>query len=58
MSYSILKSFWELLAPTPPRRITPDPVAQGEYEDYDEIIAINEAKEVIILHVKRSNIKF
>ena len=52
MSYNILKSFWELLAPTPPRTSTPDPIMH-EYQDYDEIIAVNEANEIIVLHLPK-----
>jgi len=52
MSYKILKSFWELLAPQPNRRHTPVPVTK-EYADYDEILATNEAGEVVILHLPK-----
>jgi hypothetical protein len=52
MSYNILKTFWELLAPQPIRKPTPDPITR-QYLEYEEIIAINEAKEVIVLHVPR-----
>jgi hypothetical protein len=58
MSYSILHSFWELLAPQPIRKPTPDPMTR-DYEEYEEIIAVNEANEVIVLHVpKKYRIKF
>jgi hypothetical protein len=52
MSYNILKSFWEMLAPQPIRKPTPDPIMQ-EYNDYDEIIATNEVGEVVILHLPK-----
>ena len=52
MSYNILKSFWELLAPAPPRRPTPDPITH-EHQDYDEIIAVNEANEIIVLRLPK-----
>jgi len=52
MSYKILKSFWELLTPQPSRRHTPVPVTT-EYADYDEILATNEAGEVVILHLPK-----
>ena len=58
MSYKILKSFWELLAPEPPRKPPRDPMTQ-DHDGYEEIIALNEAKEVIILHVPKTyDIKF
>jgi len=52
MSYKILKSFWELLAPQPSRKPPREPVTQ-DYDDYEEIIAVNEAKEVIVLHLPK-----
>jgi hypothetical protein len=52
MSYNILKSFWELLAPQPIRKPTPDPIMR-EYKDYDEIIAVNEANEIVVLHLPK-----
>jgi hypothetical protein len=52
MSYNILKSFWELLAPQPIQRLTPDPIVQ-EHPDYDEIIAVNEANEIVVLHLPK-----
>jgi len=52
MSYNILKSFWELLAPQPIRKPTPDPIMK-EYKDYDEIIAVNEANEIVVLHLPK-----
>jgi hypothetical protein len=58
MPYKILHSFWELLAPEPPRKPPREPITR-DFDDYDEIIAINEAKEVIILHMpKNYHIKF
>ena len=52
MSYKILKSFWELLTPQYVRTPTPNPIIK-EYDDYDEIITVNEANEVIILHIPK-----
>lgn len=52
MSYKILKSFWELLAPTPVRRPPLEPVTK-EYKDYREVVATNEAGETIILHLPK-----
>ena len=52
MSYNILKSFWELLAPQYVRTPTPDPIVR-EYEEYDEIIAVNEANEIVVLHLPK-----
>jgi hypothetical protein len=52
MSYNILKSFWELLAPQPIRKPTPDPIMR-EHPDYDEIIAVNEANEIVVLHLPK-----
>jgi hypothetical protein len=49
MSYNILKTFWELLAPQPVRKPTPDPIMNG----YDEVIAVNEANEIIVLHMPK-----
>lgn len=58
MSYSILKTFWELLAPEPIRKPTPDPITR-EYDDYDEVIAVNEANEIVILHIpKKYNLSY
>jgi hypothetical protein len=52
MSYNILKSFWELLAPEPIRKPTPDPITR-QYLEYEEIIAVNEANEIVVLHMPR-----
>ena len=49
MSYKILKSFWELLAPQPPRKPPREPVT----DDYEQIVATNEAGEIIILHLPK-----
>ena len=58
MSYKILKSFWELLAPSPIRKFTPDPITR-ELKGYEEIIATNEAGEKVILHIEpKSRTKF
>lgn len=51
MSYKILKSFWELLAPEPPRKPPHDPITR-ELKGYEEIIATNEAGEKVILHIE------
>ena len=53
MSYKILKSFWELLAPAPIRRSTPEPVTE-EFKEYREIIATNKVGEKIVLHLPRN----
>jgi hypothetical protein len=53
MSYKILKSFWELITPQPLRRPTPDPIVR-QCQEYDEIIATNEAGEVVILHLPKN----
>jgi len=52
MSYKILKSFWELLTPQPHRESTRNHVTQ-EYKEYDEVIAINEVGETVILHLQK-----
>jgi hypothetical protein len=52
MSYNILKSFWELLAPQPIRKLPRDPMTR-DHDDYEEIIAVNEANEVVVLHTPR-----
>jgi len=52
MSYKILKSFWELLAPAPIRTPLLEPVTD-EYKDYPEIVATNEAGETIVLHLPK-----
>jgi hypothetical protein len=52
MSYKILKSFWELLAPQSIRRPVQIP-ATRDCGDYDEIIATNEVGEVTILHLPK-----
>lgn len=54
MVYSILHSFWELLAPEPVRTPTPDPVTY-EFQEYDVIVAVNEAGEKIILHTPKKH---
>ena len=53
MSYKILKSFWELLTPQPHRESTRNHVTQ-EYKEYDEVIAINEVGETVILHLQKN----
>jgi len=50
MSYNILKSFWELLAPIPTG--SPEPKSEP-YQDYDIIVATNEAGEQVILHLPK-----
>jgi len=52
MSYSILHSFWDLLAPSSLKTHKENPKCV-KYEDYDEIIAINEANEVVVLHIPK-----
>ena len=52
MSYKILKSFWELLAPQPVRKHVQEPIVT-EHQDYDEIITTNEANEIVILHLPK-----
>lgn len=47
MSYSILKSFYELIAPRPPPRVP-------MYPEYDVIEATNEAGEIVILHMPKN----
>ena len=52
MSYKILKSFWELLTPQPHRKSTENHITR-EYKEYDEVIAINEVGETVILHLQK-----
>jgi hypothetical protein len=52
MSYKILKSFWELLAPQPLRKSTENRITR-QYKEYDEIIATNEVGETVILHLQK-----
>ena len=52
MSYKILKSFWELLAPQPIRK-SPENHITRQFKEYDEIIATNEVGETVILHLQK-----
>jgi len=52
MSYSVFKSFWELLAPQPVKRTNIEKIT-NQHKDYDEIIAKNEAGETIVMHLPK-----
>lgn len=52
MSYSILHSFWELLTPSSLKTPQKNPKS-AKYEDYEEIIATNEANEIVVLHMPK-----